>query len=231
MAPSSCNGSRTLTDFPFTSSERKFALLSQTSLPPPKKGSVCSAAMVERIAEAAPSTLSAVPSMISSPNSPASAGASFWASSAASRFTLASSEPTIARMLAVAVLVLALGTAGYAVMRQVGPESSVYRSQPENAPAAPIHHKKFRHCRKVAVSGASMLPAESFPRPRLPPNAAWKCSRARADNWHEPISKCIARFLHSTSRESHQHKIDEERDGRSRAQVDYRKIFVLDYGE
>jgi len=52
-----------------------------------------------------------VPSMISSPNSPASAGASLWASSAASRFTLASSEPTIARMLAVAVLVLALGTA------------------------------------------------------------------------------------------------------------------------
>src|SRR5438045_2416157 len=96
MAPSSSKGSRTLTDFPFTSSERKFALLSQTSLPPPKNGSVCSAAIVERIAVAAPSTLSAAPSIISSPNSPASAGASCLASSAASRFTLASSEPTIA---------------------------------------------------------------------------------------------------------------------------------------
>src|SRR5437763_7086169 len=111
MAPSSSKGSRTLTDFPFTSSERKFALLGQTSLPPPKNGSVCSAAMVERIAVAAPSTLSAAPSMISSLNSPASAGASCLASSAASRFTLASSEPTIARMLAVDVLVLALGSA------------------------------------------------------------------------------------------------------------------------
>src|SRR4029077_6036198 len=74
---------------------------------------VCSAAMVDRIAVAAPSTLSAAPSMISSPNSPASAGASFWASSAASRFTLASSEPTIARMLAVDVLVLASGIRAY----------------------------------------------------------------------------------------------------------------------
>src|SRR5207249_9915904 len=111
MPPSSSNGSSTLADFPFESSERKFALLSQTSLPPPKNGSVCSAAMVERIAVVAPSTLSAAPSIISSPNSPASAGASCLASSAASRFTLASSEPTIARIFSVAALLLALGTA------------------------------------------------------------------------------------------------------------------------
>src|SRR5437588_13060933 len=110
-SPRSSSGSSTLADFPLTSSERKFALLSQTSLPPPKNGSVCSAAIVERIAVAAPSTLSAAPSIISSPNSPASAGASCLASSVASRFTRASSEPTIARMLAVVVLVLALGTA------------------------------------------------------------------------------------------------------------------------
>src|SRR5213078_3519257 len=116
-------------------------------------------------------------------------------------------------------------------MHPAAPENSAYRSRPENAPSAPIHHKKFRPDRTVALLTGPMLPAESLPRPRLPPNAAWKCSRVRADSWHGPISKCIARFLHSTSRESHRHKIDEERDGRSRAQVDYRKIFVLDYGE
>src|SRR5437899_12533917 len=241
MTPSSSNGSSTLADLPFTSSERKFALLSQTSLPPPKTGSVWSAALVGRIALAAPSTLSAAPSIISSPNSPASAGASFLASSAASRFTLASSEPTIARMLAVAVLFLALGMATYFIANarwfskryrrlsltrsggfqppiyvtggletavpwifqrsgstlpsaaessqnlwrrnretflramsqsqicrskcgaaqfrkadagpthRATPESSAYRSRPESAPTAPIHHKKFRRDRKVAV--------------------------------------------------------------------------------
>ena len=41
MAPSSSNGSSTLTDFPFTSSERKFALFDRPSLPPPKNGRVC----------------------------------------------------------------------------------------------------------------------------------------------------------------------------------------------
>src|SRR6476660_8873576 len=116
-------------------------------------------------------------------------------------------------------------------MHRAAPESSACRSRPENAPAALIHHKKFRHDRTVAVLTGPMLPMKSFPRPRLLPNAAWKRSRARADNWHGRISKCIARSLHSTSRESHRHKINEERDGRSRAQVDYRKIFVLDYGE
>ena len=82
------SGSRTLADFPFTSSERKFALLSQTSLPPPKNGSVCSAAMVERIAVAAPSTLSAAPSMISRSKLARLGRGEFLASSAASRFTL-----------------------------------------------------------------------------------------------------------------------------------------------
>src|SRR5438552_15433146 len=115
-------------------------------------------------------------------------------------------------------------------MHRATPESSAYRSQPENAPAAPIHHKKSRRDRMVAVLTEPMLPAESFPRLRLPPNVAWKCTPARVDNWHGRISKCIARSLHSTSRESHQHKTDEARDGRSRAQVNYRKIFVLDYG-
>src|SRR5438105_1176422 len=76
-----------------------------------------------------------------------------------------------------------------------------------------------------------MLPPELFPRSRLPPNAAWKCNRGRADNWHGPILRCIGRSLHSTSTEFHRHKIDEERDEQSRAQGHYRKIFVRDYAE
>src|SRR5204863_1508678 len=117
------------------------------------------------------------------------------------------------------------------LMRRVGPESSAYRSQPENARAAPIHRKKFQRDRTVAVLTAPMLLVESLPRPRLHPNAAWKCNRARADNWHGRISKCIARSLHSTSRESHRHRIDEERDERSRAQGRSRKIFARDCEE
>ena len=57
-------------------SARKFAFFNQTSLPPPKKGSVCSASIAERIRAAAWSALSAQPSMVSTPKSPASAGAS-----------------------------------------------------------------------------------------------------------------------------------------------------------
>src|SRR5207244_6522188 len=102
-------------------------------------------------------------------------------------------------------------TADDALMRRVGPESSACRLRPENAPAAPIHHTKSRRDRTVAVLTAPMLPAESFPRLRLPPNVAWKCNRARADNWHGRTSKCIARSLHSTSMEFHRRKIDEER--------------------
>src|SRR5439155_7130950 len=122
-------------------------------------------------------------------------------------------------------------TADAGPMHPAAPENSAYRSRPENAPSAPIHHKNFRPDRRVAVLTGPMSPTESLPRPRLPPNGAWKCNRARADNWHGPISKCIARSLHSTSRESHRHRIDEERDERSRAQGRSRKIFARDCEE
>src|SRR6266576_3480572 len=118
-------------------------------------------------------------------------------------------------------------TADAGPMHLAAPESSAYRSQPKNAPSAPIHHKKFRRDRTAAVLTGPMSPAELLPRPRLPPNAAWKCSRVHADNWHGPISKCIGRSLHSANRESHRHRIDEGRDGRSRGQEHYRKIFAL----
>ena len=63
---------------------------------PPKNGIVCNASIAERMRVAAWSALSAQPSMISSPKSPASGGVSFAASSAATRFTSLSSEPTTA---------------------------------------------------------------------------------------------------------------------------------------
>src|SRR5205823_15129395 len=64
-----------------------------------KNGSVCSASIADRILATAWSTLSAQASIISSPNSPAAGGVNFAASSAATRFTSLSSEPTTAWIL------------------------------------------------------------------------------------------------------------------------------------
>src|SRR5207244_3242808 len=54
-------------------------------------------------------------------------------------------------------------TADAGPMHPAAPESLAYRSRPENAPAAPIHHKKFRRDRTVALLTGPMLPAESLP--------------------------------------------------------------------
>src|SRR5262245_56869539 len=69
--------------------------------------------MVDLIRVAAWSALSAAPSITSNPNSPAPDGVSLLASSAATRFTSASSDPTTAWMFALGVFVFALGIAGF----------------------------------------------------------------------------------------------------------------------
>src|SRR5207237_8961137 len=93
-------------------------------------------------------------------------------------------------------------TADVGPMHRATQENSAYQSRSENAPNALTHRKKSRRDRTVAVLTGPMLPAESSPRPRLLPNAAWKYSHVRADNWHGRIWKCTARSLHSTSTES-----------------------------
>ena len=103
----------TLAARPITLSARQFAFFNQTNFPPPKNGSVCNASIVDLIRPTACSALSAHPSIISNPKSPASGGVSLLASSAATRFTSLSSEPTTAWMFAVAVFVFALGIAAF----------------------------------------------------------------------------------------------------------------------
>ena len=81
---------------PMMLSARKFAFFNQTNLLPPMNGRVCNASIVDLMRVAACSALSAQPSMTSNPKSPNPGGVNFSASSAATRFTSASSEPTTA---------------------------------------------------------------------------------------------------------------------------------------
>ena len=106
----SSSASCTEAERPITVSARQFAFLNQTNLPPPKNGSVCKASIADRIRETAWSTLSAQASITSTPNSPASGGANLAASSAATRFTSLSSDPTIAWIFDSAVFAFTLGT-------------------------------------------------------------------------------------------------------------------------
>ena len=84
---------------PVTVSPRKEAFLSQTTLPPPKKGRVWRAWLTLEQMRPAWSALSAVPSMMSLEKSPASGGVSLRTSRRAASLTRASSVPMKAKTL------------------------------------------------------------------------------------------------------------------------------------